>query len=328
MNTLVEHYLLQLQTFLPAKQRQDIAAELRESIQSAVEDRERELGRALADDELNSVLEGFGHPMLVAGRYLPMQQLIGPDVFPLYWYVLQAVLIVITVIGGVLTGMALLTEPRAMQAALQVAVRFFWFALEAAAIVTVVFAALDHGRARFPFLEKFDARKVKAGIWGLRAAPLSPIPRADTVFELATVVILLFWWVGVLAFPSEILGVELRLSSAIDPFFYPVLALCVIDVVRLVVDLARPYRTRPRVALRLVLNLAWLGLFVTAFRTAGFVEIATNLRAEDPDEILRIAQNSMRVTLLVLALVSAALGGDRSRAARSALTRWRQLTSC
>ena len=42
MNTLVEHYLLQLQTFLPAKQRDDIAAELRESIRSTVEDRERE----------------------------------------------------------------------------------------------------------------------------------------------------------------------------------------------------------------------------------------------------------------------------------------------
>ena len=39
MNTLVEHYLLQLQTFLPAKQREDIAAELRESIRSAIEDR-------------------------------------------------------------------------------------------------------------------------------------------------------------------------------------------------------------------------------------------------------------------------------------------------
>ena len=307
MNTLVEHYLLQLRTFLPAKQREDIAAELRGSIQSAVEERERELGRALTDDELNSVLEGFGHPMLVAGRYLPMQQLIGPDVFPLYWYVLQAVLIVITVIGGLLTGIALLTEPRAIQAALQVAVRFFWFALEAGAIVTVVFAVLEQTKARFPFLEKFDARKVKAGIWGVRAAPLSPIPRADTVFEIATVAILLLWWVELLVFPSEIFGVVLRLSSAVDPFFYPVIALCIIDLGRLAVDLVRPYRTRPRVALRLVLNLAWLALFVIAFRTEGFVEIATNLRADDPDNILRIAQNSMRVTLFVLALVSAGL---------------------
>lgn len=307
MNTLVEHYLLQLQTFLPAKQREDIAAELRESIQSAVDERERETGRTLTDDELNSVLEGFGHPMVVAGRYLPMQQLIGPDVFPLYWYVLQAVLIVIAVIGGLLTGIALLTEPRAMQAALQVAVRCFWLAIEAAAIVTLVFAALDHGKARFPFLEKFDARKVKAGIWGVRAAPLSPIPRADTVFEIATVVILLLWWVEVLAFPSEILGVVLRLSSAVDPFFYPVFALCIVDLVRLGVDLARPYRTRPRVALRLVLNVAWLALFVMAFRTEGLVEIATNIRAEDPASILRVAQNCMRVTLFVLAMVSAAL---------------------
>ena len=61
------------------------------------------------------------NPMLVAGRYLPMQHLIGPDVFPLYWYVLQAVLIVITVIGGLLAGIALLTEPRAVQAMVQVA---------------------------------------------------------------------------------------------------------------------------------------------------------------------------------------------------------------
>lgn len=119
MSTLVDHYLLQLRTLLPAKQRDDIAAELRESIRSTVEERERELGRALTDDEVNEVLRGFGHPMVVAGRYLPMQQLIGPDVFPLYWYVMQAVLIVITVIGGLLVGVALLTAPRASQAAIQ-----------------------------------------------------------------------------------------------------------------------------------------------------------------------------------------------------------------
>ena len=47
MSTLVDHYLLQLKTLLPAKQRDDIAAELRESIRSAVEERERELGRPL-----------------------------------------------------------------------------------------------------------------------------------------------------------------------------------------------------------------------------------------------------------------------------------------
>jgi hypothetical protein len=307
MSTLVERYLLQLRTFLPAKQRDDIAAELRESIRSAVEDRERELGRALTDDEVNGVLVGFGHPMVVAGRYLPMQHLIGPDVFPLYWYVLQAVLIVIAIIGGLVTGVALLTEPRAVQAAIQVASRFFWLAVEAAALVTLAFAALDHAKARFSFLEQFDARKLSSGVLGVRGAPLSAIPRADTAFEMATVAILFLWWVEWVEFPSGLFGVVLRLSAAVEPFYYPVIALCAVDFVRLGVDFLRPYRTRTRVALRLVLNLAWLALFVLAYRTEGLVEIAENLRAENPERVLDLARTAMKITLFGLAAVSAVL---------------------
>jgi hypothetical protein len=307
MSTLVDHYLLHLKSLLPAKQRDDITAELRESIRSAVEEREREQGRALTDAELNEVLRGFGHPLLVAGRYLPMQHLIGPDVFALYWYAMQAVLIVITIVGGLLMGVALLTATNAMQAALQVAIDFWWIALQAAALVTLVFALLDYGKARFSFLDRFDARNVSAGILGVRGAPLSTISRADTVFEIATTAILLLWWVEWLAFPSEWLGVVLRLSDAAELFVYPVLALCIVELVRLGVDFVRPYRTAPRVALRLVLNLAWLALFVLAYRTEGLVEIAQNIRADDPERILGVAQASMRVTLVVLALVSATL---------------------
>jgi len=307
MSTLVDHYLLQLKTLLPAKHRDDIAAELRESILSAVEERERAQGRALTDAELNEVLRGFGHPLVVAGRYLPMQHLIGPDVFALYWYVLQAVLIVTAVIGGLLIGVALLTAPRAMQAALQVAVDFWWFALQAAALVTLIFAVLEHNKARFSFLDRFDASKGDAGIFGVRAAPLSAIARSDTVFEIATTGLLLAWWVEWLVWPSEWLGVVLRLSPAIEPLFYPVLVLCAVELVRLSVDLVRPYRTVARVALRLVLNLAWLGLFVLAFRTEGLVEIAENIRSENPERVLQIAQTSMRVTLFALSLVCAGL---------------------
>ena len=126
-------------------------------------------------------------------------------------------------------------------------------------------------------------------------------------FEIATTALLLAWWVEWLVFPSEWLGVVLRLSPAIEPFFYPVLVLCVVELVRLGVDLVRPYRTVPRVALRLELNLAWLGVFVLAFRTPGLIEIAENVRAENPERVLNVAQNSMRVTLFVLSLVCAGL---------------------
>ena len=307
MSTLVDHYLLQLKTLLPAKQRDDIAAELRESIRSAVEEREREAGRPLNDGELNDVLRGFGHPMVVAGRYLPMQQLVGPDVFPLYWYVMQAVLIVITVVGGFLAGVALLTAPNAVQAAAKVAVNFGWLALQAAAIVTFVFAALDHYKTRFSFLDKFDARHVTSGVLGVRAAPLSAIPRADTVFEIAWTALVLLWWVEWLAFPSAWLGVELRLSATVEPLFYPVLALCIVELVRLGVDLVRPYRTPVRVAVRLILNVAWLALIVLAFRAPGIIEIAENVSAENPEAVLAMARISMKIALAVMGVVTATL---------------------
>jgi hypothetical protein len=307
MSTLVDHYLLHLKSLLPAKQREDIAAELRSSILATVEERERERGRALTDGELNDVLRGFGHPMVVAGRYLPMQHLIGPDVFPLYWYVLQAVLIVVTVVGGFLAGIALLTAPNALQSALQVALSAWWFALQAAAFVTLGFALLDYGKARFSFLDEFDARKVTAGVWGVRAAPLSPIPRADTVFEIAWTALVLLWWIEWLAFPSAWLGVELRLSVFVEALFYPVVALCIAELVRLGVDLVRPYRTPPRVVLRLALNVAWLALIVLAFRTEGFIEIAQNVSAENPDAVLVMAQMSMKIALAVVGVITATL---------------------
>jgi hypothetical protein len=307
MSTLVDHYLLQLKTFLPKKQRDDIAAELRESITSTVEGRERELGRTLTDDELNDVLRGFGHPLVVAGRYLPMQQLIGPDVFPLYWYVMQAMLIVMAIIGGLMVGIALLTAPRAGQAAMQVAISFWWIALQSAALVTLAFAVVDCSRARLSFLDRFDARKLSAGVLGVRGAPLSAIPRTDTVFEIATTVILLFWWVDWFVFRSDWLGVVLRLSPAIESFFYPVLALCVVELVRLGVDLVRPYRTVPRVALRFVLNIAWLTVFVLAYRTEGLVEIAEVIRSENPERVLGMAQTSMSIALFGCATVTAIL---------------------
>ena len=308
MSVMVDHYLLQLKSFLPAKQRDDIAAEIDESIRSAVDARERELGRKLADNELTALLKGFGHPLLVAGRYLPMQHLIGPEVFPLYWYVLQAVLIVIGVIAGLLAGVALLVAPGSLQAAMRVLTTFFWIGLNAAAITTLVFAILDHQRVRFAFLETFDPRKVDAGIWGVRASALSPISRSDTVFELATLVIFLCWWVGWLVFPNEIRGVAITLSGAAETFYYPLIALCAIDLTRLAVDLVRPYRTGLRVALRLSLNVAWLATFALAYRAEGLLEAAQiGAAAGDVDGVLTLAQRGLNIVLIGLAAVTAVL---------------------
>ena len=44
-------------------------------------------------------------------------------------------------------------------------------------------------------------------------------------------------------FPSDLFGVVLKLSDVVHPFIYPVLALCVVQLVRLGVDLGLPHCT-------------------------------------------------------------------------------------
>ncbi len=303
MADLVEHYLLQLRSLLPARQRDDIANELGESIRGTVAERERELGRVLSDDEVAGVLKGYGHPVLVAGRYLPIQELIGPRLFPLYWYALQGVVIVIAVVTGTLAGIAFLTGART---GMQVLMNGFWFALMAAAGVTISFAVLDHCSARLKMFEDFDPRKFELGVLGVRAAPLSPIPRADTVFEIATLVVFIAWWVGWIVF-TPVLGAGdlIRFSDAIEPYFWPLLTLAVVDLVRLAIDFVYPYRTWPRVLARLAVNVAWLVALVLVFRADDLITVVP--ADGSADGALTIARYVFKTTVGVLAVVTATL---------------------
>jgi hypothetical protein len=52
-----------------------------------------QLGRELRVDELSAILKQHGHPMVVASRYRdqPWRGLIGPGLFPIYWFALRAI---------------------------------------------------------------------------------------------------------------------------------------------------------------------------------------------------------------------------------------------
>jgi hypothetical protein len=66
---LLDRYVYSVRTLLPSDQMDDIAAEIRSNLESLVEDRSTQLGRALSPDELSAILKQHGHPMVVAGRY-------------------------------------------------------------------------------------------------------------------------------------------------------------------------------------------------------------------------------------------------------------------
>ena len=90
---LVDRYLNAIRWNLPRGVRaDDVIAELRDVITSRIEDREESLDRPLRQDEISTLLKEFGHPLMVASRYGPQQSLIGPDLFPFYWFALRIVL--------------------------------------------------------------------------------------------------------------------------------------------------------------------------------------------------------------------------------------------
>src|SRR5262245_9915751 len=91
---LLERYLQQVREYLFRGRRDDIVKELGDNILSQMEDKAQELGRPLTEAEQAAILKQHGHPLVAAARYrrLPLQQLIGPSLFPLYWYMLQAAL--------------------------------------------------------------------------------------------------------------------------------------------------------------------------------------------------------------------------------------------
>ena len=86
---LLDRYLQAVKKHLPWQRQDDIIAELRANLEAQLEDKEAELGRPLTTGEAEDWLKQMGPPMQVAARYQPQQYLIGPAVFPTYWFVLR-----------------------------------------------------------------------------------------------------------------------------------------------------------------------------------------------------------------------------------------------
>jgi hypothetical protein len=88
---LVNEYLRAVAALLPKAQREDIIAELRDTILTRIEERESDLGGPLNDDEIEAVLREVGHPVVIAARYREgPQHVVGPTLYPYWLFALKA----------------------------------------------------------------------------------------------------------------------------------------------------------------------------------------------------------------------------------------------
>jgi hypothetical protein len=240
---LLDRYLQAVRFWLPKAQQQDIIAELSSDLHSQIDDRETELGRPLNNAELEVLLRRCGSPILVASRYRPQTQLIGPALFPIYEFVLKLVLLWILVpVFIVIVGPAMILSAANRWAAGLETWSTLWSALfVAAGVITLIFAILERTQAKLQLFEKWDLRS-------LPQAPKQQQPpsRTQTIFELIFGVLGLLWLLALPRYPFLILGPAaafLQPAPMWRSFYLPMIALAVAGLVRQSVSLMRPQWT-------------------------------------------------------------------------------------
>jgi hypothetical protein len=262
---LVDRYLQAVRFWLPKAQQEDILAELSEDIRSQIEDKEAELGRKLNEAEVEVILQRWGNPALVAERFRPRRQLIGPGLFPEYWRVLRIVLgvtalvftfLIVTVLaGGKPLPKAFLMFPGIWFA------EFGW--------LTFVYAV----RERFYRPENWNPRSLP------RIAKAEGKRPSQSVYELAITAFFSVWWLAGLRFPYLIFGPFFKFAPVWRAFYVPILLLSLAEIARQSIGLLRPQSTRFLGVARLAINSASLVVCYLLLRAGNLVDITDAVRS-------------------------------------------------
>jgi hypothetical protein len=208
---LLDRYLQAVKKHLPWQRQDDIIAELRANLEAQLEDKEAELGRSLTKEEAEEWLKKIGSPIQVAARYQQQQYLIGPAVFPTYWYMLRLVMAWSTVIYTIAKVVEIAAKGQGVGAYLGAALGLPWIWLINAALITLIFAVVEIAGTRFP--AKIFPFAPITPVWSPTDLPLlnasdqkKPRTFARVLAEVIFGCLLLVWLLLVPRFPFLMFG--------------------------------------------------------------------------------------------------------------------------
>jgi hypothetical protein len=309
---LIDRYLAAVGVLLPQAQKADIVAELRDVLLNRREEQEAALGRPLTRPENEALLKAFGNPLTVAGRYGRQQYLIGPELYPVYVFVIRIVLAAIAlsaVITGVVQGV--LNPANAAQAVL-VAFNIVWTGgFAAVGVVTAIFAGLQRTPA--------GARILDA--WSPGDLPRVPKRRRhrgwpDYVAAIVVNVIFLLWWSHlinfwqpvILASPGQTLHIDV--APVWHALYWPVFALALGVIAINGARLAGVARGRVVHGLDLVLQIGTLAIASYALRAGQWAVVTgRGLDVQALQAVQRGVDIGAMVTLIVVIVVAAVTFG-------------------
>jgi hypothetical protein len=321
---LVERYLQAVRRHLRWEKQDDIVAELRANLESQLEDREAALGRPLTEAEVAEWLKQVGPPAQMAARYEPAQYLIGPAVFPTFKYVLRLALTWTFVVYGLVSAVLIATHSAGAGSIAGALVRLPWVLMYAAAWVTLVFAAVEFGAARYP--QRFP--EFAAGAMGWSPASLPPLERRDgtgnarrsrahAIAEVVFGFLLLIWLLLFPTYPYLLLGpgayylsaLPYKLAPVWTEFYWWIVGLNALQLGWHALDLGRGAWQRPRPAQHLVFKAGGLIPLILLLAAPGGALVALKHPGTDEPHngiTLDGINHGLHTALLVIAIIAGA----------------------
>lgn len=309
---LLDRYLGAVAALLPAAQRDDIVAELRDLIMNRIEEKEAALGRPLTKKETEELLREIGHPLAVAGRYGPQRSLIGPEIYPFYIFGLKIALALAAFVTVIPLLVVMATGQMDVSQLLTRSVHnFIPSALSLIGVATLIGAAIERGWIKTGDLGKW------------RVADLPVLPprkswfvksRFEALFELAAVVLFVLWWTGAVVFPiaPALEGGDGRLTWTLAPvlvsLWWPILALAVLQAVSSLIQIVSPGSVRPRAVAEIIGAIGGLGLVTVLWPAQPLIVFSSPDLSVDN---LANLQTTVDLTFKVIMVVAVAIAGGK-----------------
>ena len=213
---LIESYLYEVGRYLPDDQRDDILGELRSSLEE--EAREQTGSDTPTREQLEVIINKYGHPINVASAYKEPRYLIGPELYPAFVETLSTIFTVSVIIVVSLRLLTWVTNGWAADI-WGFAENLIHLSLWLVAITVIGFAALEHYGEQVGWYDNWKASSLSL------TSPTS-FNRSDIMTNLFSEGVFLLWWNDVLVIHKWIpdLGDEIMatFSQVWAPFHWPI----------------------------------------------------------------------------------------------------------
>jgi hypothetical protein len=299
---LLDRYIYAVKILLPLNKRDDIAAEIKSNLLALIEDEEALLGHTLEAPELEAILQQQGHPVAVASRYgtPPMRRLIGPVLFPFYWFALRAALLLV-VATNIIIAVVMFTKSPHPGAVLLHLWRNLWLGgISAVGWITIVFAAMEHFQVKFRYLAK----------WNPRSLPAIPHRKAQPppIVQIVVGTVLLVLWAITLYSPRLMLLGRASVFNVSPPWYamrVPLLLLAVFGIARACLKLTRFASAEWLPLVRIGINISGLAFIIFFLRAGDLLVPGTNWNPSRDGASLAIVNQIVSWSLVGASVLSA-----------------------